>query len=142
MQRVIAQVHRGLARLFLAGVLLEFYLAGTAMFGAGSFAPHRMLGSALAILAILLPTLALAGHLGRQLIGLSLLLVVLTIVQVVLPSLRDNISWIAALHPVNAVALMGIGAAIGRNGRAAALRENAVTNAGENVLASVQGARS
>jgi hypothetical protein len=35
-----------------------------------------------------------------------------------LPSLRGNVPWNAALHPVNALALMGISATIGRIGRA------------------------
>jgi hypothetical protein len=122
MRRIIARLHQGLARIFLAGLLLQFYLAGTAIFGAGSFAPHRMLGSALIVLAILFPVLALVGRLSRPLIGLSLLLVFLTIVQMMLPSLRANASWIAALHPVNALALMGISAAISRKGGAAALQ--------------------
>jgi hypothetical protein len=124
MQRIIARIHQGGAWIVLAGLLLEFYLAGAALFGVGSFAPHRMLGSALAFLVILLAVLALVGRLGRYLVGLSLLLVFLTIVQALLPSLRVNAAWIAALHPVNALALMGISAAIGRNGRAAALRVN------------------
>ena len=124
MQRTIAQIHQGLARIFLAGLLVQFYLAGAGLFGAGSFAPHRMLGYALTMLVILFPVLALVGRLGWQLIGLSMLLVFLTIVQVMLPSLRGNASWIAALHPVNALALMGISATIGRYGRAEALPVN------------------
>jgi hypothetical protein len=70
------------------------------------------------------PVLALVGRLGWQLIGLSTLLVFLTIVQIMLPSLRGNASWIAALHPVNALALMGISATIRRYGRAEALQVN------------------
>lgn len=125
MQRIIAQIHQGLARVFLAGLLIEFYLAGAAIFGVGlSFEPHRMLGTGLAILAILFPILALIGRLGRKLIGFSLVLVLLTIVQVALPSLRGNVPWIAALHPVNALALMGISAMLRRNGRAAVLSVN------------------
>ena len=124
MQRTISQIHQWLARIFLAGLLLQFYLAGAALFGVGSFAPHRMLGDALTILAILFPILALVGRLGRQLIGLSLLLVFLTIVQVTLPSLQGSASWIAALHPVNALALIGVGARISRMGRAEALQVN------------------
>jgi hypothetical protein len=122
MQRIMSQFHQWLARIFLAGLLIQFYLASTAIFGAGSFQPHRMLGVALTALVFLFPVLALAGRLGRQLIGLSLLLVVLTIVQMMLPSLRGSIPWIAALHPVNALALMGISARIGRNSGAEALR--------------------
>ena len=125
MQRIISQIHQGLARVFLAGLLIEFYLAGAAIFGVGlSFEPHRMLGTGLAILAILFPILALIGRLGRKLIGFSLVLVFLTIVQVVLPSLRGNVPWIAALHPVNALALMGISAMLRRNDRAAVLSVN------------------
>jgi hypothetical protein len=124
MQRIISQIHQWLARIFLAGLLLQFYLAGSALFGVESFEPHRMLGYALTMLVILFPVLALVGRLGRQVIGLSMLLVFLTIVQVMLPSLRGNASWIAALHPVNALALMGISARLGRNGRAKALQVN------------------
>ena len=122
MQRIMSQSHQWLARIFLAGLLLQFYLASTAMFGAGSFQPHRMLGAALTMLVFLFPVLALAGRLGRQLIGLSVLLLVLTIVQMMLPSLRGAVPWIAALHPVNALVLMGISARISRNGRAEALQ--------------------
>lgn len=122
MQRIISQIYQGLAWVFLAGLLIEFYLVGAAIFGAGvSFAPHRMLGSALVILAILFPVLALVGRLGRSLIGFSLLLALLTIIQVMLPSLRVNVPWLAALHPVNALALMGVSAMLRRQGRTVAL---------------------
>ena len=124
MQRTILQIHQWLARIFLAGLLLQFYLASTPIFGAGTFQPHRMLGAALTLIVFLFPLLAVTGRLGRQLIGLSILLVVLTIVQIMLPSLRGAAPWIAALHPVNALVLMGMSATIGRIGRAAALRVN------------------
>lgn len=118
MQQIISQIHHRLAWIFLAGLLLQFYLAGAPMFGAASFQPHRMLGTALIMLAILFPVLALAGRLSRQRIGLSILLVFLIIVQGMLPSLRGSASWIAALHSVNALVLMGVSARIGRSGRA------------------------
>ena len=124
MQRVISQTHQWMARIFLAALLLQFYLASTALFGASSFQPHRMLGFGLGVLALLFPLLALAGRLGRQLIGLSVLLLILSIVQVMLPSLRGDVPWIAALHPVNALALMAISARMGRNGRAPVLQAN------------------
>lgn len=116
MQRTISQIHQWLARTFLAGLLLQFYLASTPIFGAGSFQPHRMLGSALTLIAFLFPLLALVGRLGRQRIGFSILLVVLVIVQMMLPSLRGAAPWIAALHPINALVLMGISARISRIG--------------------------
>ena len=123
MQRILSQIHQWLARIFLAGLVLQFYLASAPIFGVGlSFEPHRKLGVALTILAILFPVLALVGRLGRKLIGFSTLLVFLTIDQAILPSLRGNAPWIAALHPVNALALIGVSAMIRRNGRAEPLR--------------------
>lgn len=124
MQGTILRIHQGLARIFLAGLLLQFYLAGAGLFGAGSFQPHRILGDVLTMLAILFPVLALVGRLGRKLIGLSTLLAFLTIVQIMLPSLRGNVPWIAALHPINALALMGLSATIRRNGHAEARQAN------------------
>jgi hypothetical protein len=101
--------------------LLQFYLAGMALFGAASFEFHRTWGYLLATPILLLLVLALAGGLGRRLIGLSALLVVLTVVQVMLPSLRFSLPFVAALHVVNALALLGVSAAIAHQGRAEAL---------------------
>ncbi len=75
----------------------------------------------LAIPILLLLVLALAGRLGSRLIGLSALLVVLTVVQVMLPSLRFSLPFVAALHVVNALALLGVSGAITRQGRVEAL---------------------
>ncbi len=117
MQRIISQIHQWLAWIFLAGLLVQLYLAGAPLFGVTSFQPHRVLGMALTMLALLFPVLAFAGRMGRQLIGLSLLLVLLAIVQGILPMLRNTIPWIAALHTVNALALMTTSARIGRSVR-------------------------
>lgn len=124
MQRSISQMHYWLTRVFLVGLLIQLYLAGAPMFGVTSFQPHRMLGVGLTVLAFLFPVLALVGRLGRQRLGLSILLVVLFLVQGTLPMLRGTVSWIAALHAVNALALMGVSAALGRQGRAEPVRAN------------------
>jgi hypothetical protein len=118
MRRTILYVHQGLAWVVLANLLLQFYLAGMALVGATTFEFHRTLGYLLAIPILLLPVLALVGGLGRRLIGLSALLVVLTIIQVMLPSLRFSFPFVAALHVVNALALLGVSAAVARQGRA------------------------
>ncbi len=47
-------------------------------------------------------------------IGLAALLTALTVVQVLLPSLRTGLPWVAALHVVNAVALAVQAVAIAR----------------------------
>lgn len=128
MQPTISRLHQGLAWIFLAGLLIQLYLAGAPLFGAASFQPHRMLGSALTLAAFLLPVLALVGRLGRQLIGLSALLAFLAIVQAMLPALRSTVPVIAAFHSINALMLMGISARIGRNGGAAARELNSAIN--------------
>jgi hypothetical protein len=120
-QQNISQIHQWLARLFLAGLLVQFYLAGAPLFGVTSFQPHRMLGGALTMLAISLPVLALVGRLDQRLVRLSFLLLVLVFVQGMLPMLRGSIPWMAAFHSVNALALIGISLRIGRAGRAVVL---------------------
>jgi len=117
-------MHYWLTRVFLVGLLIQLYLAGAPMFGVTSFQPHRMLGVGLTVLAFFFPVLALVGRLGRQRLGLSILLVVLFLVQGTLPMLRGTVSWIAALHAVNALALMGVSAALGRQGRTEPVRAN------------------
>jgi hypothetical protein len=120
-QRIILYVHQGLTWVVLVSLLLQFYLAGMALFGVTSFEFHRTWGYLLAIPILLLLVLASAGGLRRRLIGLSALLVVLTIVQVMLPSLRFSLPFVAALHVMNALALLGVSAAMARQGRAEAL---------------------
>jgi hypothetical protein len=118
MQRTIARIYTGIAWIILAGLLLQFYFAGTALFGATTFEAHRSLGMALTLPVVALLVLALVGRLGWRLIGISALLLILTMVQMLLPQLRDNVSWVAALHPVNALALGGVTALCVRAGRA------------------------
>lgn len=118
MQQSIARIHRGLAMVILGGLVLQFYLAGFGLFGAGSMNPHRILGYVLGLAILLLPIIALAGRLGRRTIGMSALVGVLGIVQAMLPSLRSSVPLVAALHPLTALALMGVTAAIGRGAQA------------------------
>jgi len=114
MRQIVSRVHRGLAWVALAGFVVQFYLVGAALFGVTTFELHRRLGYLLAVPVALLLILALAGRLGGRPIGLSALLLVLVVVQALLPALRSSMPWLAALHPVNALALMGVTAAVGR----------------------------
>lgn len=115
MQRIIPQVHQWVARLLLLGLIIQVYLATAPFFGvAVSFQPHRSLGYALSILVGLLVVLALVGRLGGNLIRLSSLLVFLFVIQITLPTLRGDVPWIAALHPVNALALIAVSVRIAR----------------------------
>jgi hypothetical protein len=73
---------------------------------------------------LLLLVLALAARPGRRTIGMAAVLVILAVVQVLLPSLRTAVPWVAALHPINAVALAMVTARLARaeDGTVAATR--------------------
>lgn len=114
MQRSLSRAQQGLARLTLAGMVLQFYLAGVGAFGADSWDWHVTLGYFLGIPILALLVLALVGRLGRRRIGMTALVVVLYIVQMALAQFRFDVPYVAALHPVNALALMGATAAVGR----------------------------
>jgi uncharacterized cupredoxin-like copper-binding protein len=135
MRRIMSRLHQGLAWLAMLGWIGELYLIGTAVFGASSTEAHRRLGMALAVLVLLLLVVALVGGLGRRSIGLSALLLVLTIAQALLPSLRADVPWLAALHPVNAVLLLGVTAAIAQYPRVDVLGRTRVANPAATPLA-------
>jgi hypothetical protein len=69
MQRTFYLLYRGLTLLFVAGAVLQFFLAGLGVFGAASFGPHMTVGKLLAlaslILLVLAAILALSGGLSR-----------------------------------------------------------------------------
>ena len=114
---MITRILQGLAWLIVGGLVIEFYLAGAALFGATTFQPHRALGVGLAAAILLLLLVALIARPGRRVVGLAAVLVVLTILQMLLPSLRSELPWVAALHAINAAALASITVTIARASR-------------------------
>lgn len=104
--------HRGFAWLIVVGLGAEVYLAGAPLFRATTFEAHRSLGDALGIAILVLLAVGLVARSGWRIVGLSTLLVALTIIQVLLPSLRTVLPWVAALHALNAVALIGVAMSI------------------------------
>lgn len=119
MQMAFAGAHRIVAWFILVGILLQIYLAGGGSFGAVSYDVHRAWGNLLGLPILVLAILALAGRIGRRGIGLTMLLLGLYIVQVALPTLRVGLPYIAALHVLNATALVGVAAATARASGAA-----------------------
>jgi hypothetical protein len=111
---MITRIFQGVVWLVVGGLVVEFYLAGAALFGATTFQPHRALGVALAAAILLLLVMALIARPGRRVVGLAAVLTALTIVQVLLPSLSTGLPWVAALHVVNAVALASVTVGIAR----------------------------
>ena len=105
--------YRILAGLFVAGAVVQFYLAGLGVFGTGAaFGVHATVGTILAyasiVLLVLAGVLALGGGVARRSAGLAALLVVLMVVQYALVELFSGaVPALAALHPVNGLLVLG-----------------------------------
>lgn len=112
------RLHAWLAWLFVVAVLVQVFLAGLAIFGATSgFGLHIEFGyTVVGLLTLGVLLTAVAAGLPPREIGLSLLLLVLYVVQTALPSARDSAPVLAALHPVNAIAMLALGSIIARRG--------------------------
>ena len=94
----------GLAVVYLAGVVVQFFLAGLGTFGATSFDAHQAFGLVLAVLTLILLVLAVVGKVPRLLIGLAVILLGLNVLQMFLA--RVDVEEVAALHVVNALAIV------------------------------------
>ena len=119
--RGAARLHGWLAWLFAASIVIQVFLAGLAIFGATrDFGLHIDFGyTVVGLLALAVLLSAVIGGLPRRTIGLSLLLLVLYVVQTALPQAKASLPVIAAFHPVNALALLGLGIILARRAGAA-----------------------
>jgi Family of unknown function (DUF6220) len=109
-----------LAWLFAAAVVVQVFLAGLSLFdSAAHWADHRTFGSSIAPIPTGIVLLAALGRLPARLIGLALLLFFLYGAQFALA--HAGTGYVAALHPVNALVLLGLSIALARRaGRLAA----------------------
>ncbi len=113
-----AWLHRALNLTIIAGVPLQFYLAGAMLFGAVTITPHRTAGFLL--LAFGLLSLAFAGVAGpaRAAPGLaSIVFVLLALQPVFATALRNVAPAIAGLHAVNGLAIIAVALLIERRAR-------------------------
>ena len=94
-----------LAWLYLGLVAFQVFLAGAGVFGAASFELHRGVGYLAAFLGPLILLLAAIVARAGRLVGLAAVVLVLGIIQSILPWLREDAPYLAALHPVNALLL-------------------------------------
>ena len=101
-QRIARPIHLVVAVLYVAGLLVQVFLAGMGVFsGATAFATHRDFGYGLTLLPVVLFVTALVGRLGRWQAIAAAVMVAQFILQSVLVLQRDSVPEIAALHPVN-----------------------------------------
>ncbi|MEY2532569.1 MAG: hypothetical protein QOF29_479 [bacterium] len=120
----LTRVYGAGAMLFVLLVVVQVFFAGLGIFGATSFDAHQSFGNLLHGLTAILLILAIVGPRTRRDIGMAVGLVVLVTVQIGLVGARDSAPGLAALHPVLALAAMGLAAHMGmhalRGGRPAA----------------------
>lgn len=102
--------------MFLIGIVVQVFLAGVGLFvpGADMFAAHRTLGYMLHISPVPILLLAWAAGADRRTMWLSVALLAVVAIQPLLPSMRTDLPFAAALHPVLALFIFGLTVVIAR----------------------------
>jgi putative tricarboxylic transport membrane protein len=99
---------------YLAGILVQVFLIGIALFGAAhDFEPHINLGWILHLVPILLLIVGAVARVGSRLLWWTLALAVVQFIQPILATLRTDQPVAAAFHPVLAVIIFWMGVTIG-----------------------------
>ena len=112
MRPLMRQVHAWMAWVFVAAIVIQVFLAGLAipqLGGNGSFATHRDFGYLIGLLALLLLIAAVLAGAGRRRISQAAGLLGLYVIQSTLPYMDPGLPVAAALHPVNALVMFGLG---------------------------------
>jgi Family of unknown function (DUF6220) len=113
MRERITTVYGALAMLWALAVVIHVFLAGLGIFRATSFDAHESFGGILHGITALLVILAIAGPRTGRDIGMAVGLLVLVSIQIALVGSRDSAPGLAALHPVLALAAMGLAVHMG-----------------------------
>jgi hypothetical protein len=116
LRRGATWMHLALALAIALGVFLQVYLIGAYIFGAGSdaLAAHSDVGFTVHAFEVLLFLVALVAWLPRADVGLSLLMALLGTTQI---ALAEADGWTGGLHPLGALLVLMLAAAIVRRDR-------------------------
>lgn len=109
-----------LAWLFVALVVLQVFFAGLGLFGTSGMGLHREFGYWVPLGAIATLIGAAVARVGSRTTWLAGGLVLVTFVQTTLPYFRNDVPFVAALHPVNALLIFWLGLVLARRATAAA----------------------
>lgn len=94
---------------FAACAAVQVFLAGLGVFDdPRAFVTHREFGYLFGWLTLVVLILALVGRLPRRIVAMSALLLVLFALQSVFVALRVDMPAVAALHPLNGFAILGL----------------------------------
>jgi hypothetical protein len=96
------RIYAALAWLFVAGLVVQVFLAGRGVFESPvEFETHRTWGFLLELFPIVLLIVGLVAGVGRRLAVFAIVAFVLFLLQSVFVALRESSPILAALHPVN-----------------------------------------
>jgi hypothetical protein len=103
------------AAVFAALILVQVFLAGLGVFSnPSSFITHREFGYLIGWFTLVILILAVAGRMGRRIVGLAVVGLVQMALQSVFILVRTQMPAVAALHPVNGVLLLLVVTVIAR----------------------------
>ncbi|MBA3688416.1 MAG: hypothetical protein H0W81_06280 [Chloroflexi bacterium] len=107
-------VYLALVWIYLAGILVQVFLAGIGLFGAAKdFEPHVGLGWILHLVPVLLLIVAGVARVGSRLIWWTVALLGVQFIQPILATLRNDMPLVAAFHPVLALVVFWLALTIG-----------------------------
>jgi mercuric ion transport protein len=116
LRSITRTAHPIVAAIFVACAVVQVFLAGLGVFDdPRAFVTHREFGYLFGWLTLAILVLALLGRMPRRATGLSVLLLVLFALQSLLVAVRVDLPAIAALHPLNGFAILGVGVMTARS---------------------------
>ena len=113
MRELFRPIHAGAAWLVVAAIVIQVFLAGASILqlgGNGSFGTHVDIGRMVGVVFLALVIAAALARAGRRRVLQAAGLLGLFVVQSFLPYMDDDLglSFVAALHPVNALLMFGL----------------------------------
>ena len=109
--KLLRIVYAAVSCAMFAGVAVQVFLAGFAIFGGSNFEVHVGFGYLLGLIVFVQVIAALAARAPRRLLAITGLLVLLTNLQPVFIAVGkppDGVAALGALHPVNAMFIFAI----------------------------------
>ena len=123
------RVYLWAAWLFLASVVVQVFLIGLYLFAEGDLDWHRFFALVPTVLSLVILVVAFAARLSVPSKRWAGALFVATFIQGALPAMKDVMSVVAALHPVNALLMLWLGIVVLRDAQEQA-RTSGQTTAG------------
>jgi hypothetical protein len=124
--RAARSLHGGLAHLFAALIVVQFFLAGLGAFTTihnkkfddNNFGPHAILGTLMVLIALVILIAALVGRWSPRATQLSGGLFGLMVLQLVLAGIgSDSAPFVGGLHAANALLVTGVAYLLVRDAR-------------------------